>query len=779
MEYPDYLDDDQIYDDEENSWFLRDDPESKLALSEVEADSSFEDDHVKDLSTFLGWGAESKESDESDDDIPFSWLWNWGLPREYKETSSWEGWSSTTPKEAKGWDWMGSRWQRDKDSGQNKNKTTEEDTWGWKTRSQSANSHRVSSPARQELARAENLFREEEQRRSASQPNIKYKTGRSQSPEAYQRHMRPKSPEKAPRNIRSRSRSLSPRYEERMNATTPQPWMNAPTPQPWNWWGTLAQPSSGQWTDQDSDTRSRRSRSGSPTKPQDRTRSKALRRWETRDSEKEETPEPEQTSQLQENMGGLFSWPWNFNLGSSSSWQDADRQYVDYDVDDEMAQSSDEKQRLVSFTHQQEDRLTREKSSSPGPSSDARRGILRTRSPTVKSIKVAELKQRKELERQQRADRAAAAIAERAAAIADRAAAIADRKIKEAADGDTDSTVNDDVKPVRTLIDRWNKHVQDKEALKLSFKVAKKLSPKMSRKISPRGSFSRVTRISLVSPRQSLSNSPRCSVRISPRSSYKKTKRRERTSLADITATFQEKYGEGDASNSTSSSATVISREDSTTPTSSTKVPITADPETSGAIPPPPPTNLISAPSNTKPLSPSKLPVPVSSSTKFKIQAKAESRPIEQLNKELLEKVSQRLDFSKRRESLSVSKLKQKFEQPETKEVAKVEIEANSLPIPPAKIVRKVSIGSLVNAQNTWIQDSSEKLEKIEQTVDKLSTLVLSSHQRDASTEQSNSNTTNKVEEPTINEENDTMLIIDKIINNIDEETEKKIQYRI
>jgi hypothetical protein len=34
--------------------------------------------------------------------------------------------------------------------------------------------------------------------------------------------------------------------------------------------------------------------------------------------------------------------------------------------------------------------------------------------------------------------------------------------------------------------------------------------------------------------------------------------------------------------------------------------------------------------------------------------------------------VSQRLDFSKRRESLSVSKLKQKFEQPETKEVAKV-----------------------------------------------------------------------------------------------------------
>ena len=44
------------------------------------------------------------------------------------------------------------------------------------------------------------------------------------------------------------------------------------------------------------------------------------------------------------------------------------------------------------------------------------------------------------MERQQRADRAAAAIAERAAAIADRAAAIADRKIKEAADGDTDST---------------------------------------------------------------------------------------------------------------------------------------------------------------------------------------------------------------------------------------------------------------------------------------------------------------------------------------------------
>ena len=38
--------------------------------------------------------------------------------------------------------------------------------------------------------------------------------------------------------------------KERMNTTTPHPWMNAPTPQPWNWWGTLAQPSSSQWTDQ-------------------------------------------------------------------------------------------------------------------------------------------------------------------------------------------------------------------------------------------------------------------------------------------------------------------------------------------------------------------------------------------------------------------------------------------------------------------------------------------------------------------------------------------------
>ena len=42
--------------------------------------------------------------------------------------------------------------------------------------------------------------------------------------------------------------------------------------------------------------------------------------------------------------------------------QEVDRQFVDYDVDDEIINSSDEKQKLVSFVHQQEERLSREKS---------------------------------------------------------------------------------------------------------------------------------------------------------------------------------------------------------------------------------------------------------------------------------------------------------------------------------------------------------------------------------------------------------------------------------